>query len=119
MLTPDEDRYDERSYLKDAARAHKEYWVDQGRQYWPNLDNCAPTNWWKVLWVSLWVLVGCALFVWYAQSRVQPVHTGNVPAATIPSFQQYEAHPPKTTLVCPKPTVDPMTGMPSYVPAGC
>jgi hypothetical protein len=116
LLIPDEDGYGPRSYLKDAARAQREYWVDQKRTYWPDYGPAAPTNWYKILWVTLFTLAALGLFVLYANAKVDPVHTGNtgdMPAVTIPSFSQYQNSPPPT-FTCPSVTV---AGQ--YTPAVC
>ena len=63
MILPDEERYDERHYLRDAARAQKEYWIDQKAQYLPDLGKHPDVSKWEEIRLFVWFFCVAIVFI--------------------------------------------------------
>ena len=90
MLVP-EDRYDERHYLVDAAKALLAYWDSERRYYWPEYHGVR-LRWWQEMAPVLWGIVGIALALgvcWMISRQgyqVAPTHTpGTFPQFVVPT----------------------------------
>ena len=114
MLQPDDENYDERSYLRDAARAQKAYWVDQKRTYWPTYGGQRMSLWEELRWL-LWIPVVIALFIGivYLFGGPHQTYPPASPQVTIPTFDP-NATTPSVPYHCPTTTTPGQ-----YVPAVC
>lgn len=108
MIVPDQEPYSPKDYLKDAARAQKEYWVDQKRSYFPEYHGAKVSKWEEVrpivwfLCLALFAIAICAVIAYSPHhiQIIQPVHPKTFPTfspnATVPVPAGYtpQTYPP-------------------------
>ena len=115
MIVPEEQPYESKDYLRDAARAQKEYWIDQKRTYWPDLSKHRDVSTWQewagIVWFIVFV-VGLVL-VLVAISAHQHLPVVPVKPVHLPAFNP---NPPAVSTPVPCPTV---TVAGQYIPAAC
>ena len=93
MLLPDQERYDEKKYLRDALRAQKEYWIDEKRTYWPEYHGEKVSTWEEIrpfVWffcVVILFIAACALIAYQPHhiQIIQPKVHGPIPSYVTPT----------------------------------
>ena len=106
LLVPDQEDYGPKEYLRDAARAQKEYWVDQKRTYWPEYHGEKVSTWeeirpfvWGFICVAIFLGI-CAVIAFqpHPYQIIQPQHPRTFPTfnpnATYPTTGPPGTYPP-------------------------